>query len=309
MDGFILRSLVLGVLLPAVLAGVIALFGRRQLGAWAGAIGVTVGFIAGYVGVQGTPVLFPRTVPQILPMLALIGLLWAWLEHFWAHSSTLTWLLRLVPVGLLELFLFFRIFSGRINARFNPWSTGDIILNLAVPAVAIVLLWVFLALALPPAAKAASSDAANNVDNVNHDVTHDKGKPPKRALAVVITALIVLCTGVAVSLVLAGSAIVAQIVGALAAALGAVMVLAWFAPAPYLDETAAPAIALVLGSALSLGGFFAATLPWYGAVLLALAALFLWLGHNRPFVMRLALQLGGTAILAAISALIAWQTH
>jgi hypothetical protein len=87
------------------------------------------------------------------------------------------------------------------------------------------------------------------------------------------------------------------------------MVLAWVFPAPYLAVSAAPVIALVLGGALSLGGFFAATLPWYGAVLLAMTALFLWIGQSRPFMMRLVVQLGGTAVLAAISALIAWQTH
>lgn len=305
MDGFILRSIGLGVLLPAVLAGVIALFGRQKLGAWAGAIGITVGFVAGYIGVQGMPAIVPRTVPELLPSLAILGLLWAYLERFWMHSSTLTWLLRLVPLALLELFLYFRIFSGRITARFNPWTTGDIILNLAVPAVAVALLWVFLALALPPAANAAEvSDSDNAPPNNALD-----NAPPKRSLAVVITALIVLCTGVAVSLILAGSAIVAQIVGALTAALGALMVLAWIAPAPYISVTAAPVIALMLGGALALGGFFAATLPWYGAVLLAVTALFLWLGHDRPFVMRLAVQLGGTAVLVALSVLIAWQTH
>lgn len=303
MDGFILRSIAFGVLLPAVLAGLIALFGRAKLGAWAGAIGITVGFVAGYVGVQGMPAFVPRTVPELLPALAIVGLLWAYVERFWMHSSTLTWLLRLVPLGLLELFLYFRIFSGRITARFNPWTTNDIILNLAVPAVTVALLWVFLALALPPAAKAAATetDAAEN--------DHALNTPPKRSLAVLITVLIVLCTGVAVSLVLAGSAIVAQIVGALTAALGAVMVLAWFAPAPYISVMAAPVIALVLGNALSLGGFFAATLPWYGAILLAVTALFLYVGHNRSFVMRLAVQLGGAAVLAAVSAFIAFQTH
>lgn len=305
MDGFIIRSIGLGVLLPAVLAGVIALFGRAKLGAWAGAIGVTVGFVAGYIGVQGMPPFVPRTVPELLPALAVVGLLWAYVERFWLHSSTLTWLLRLVPLALLELFLYFRIFSGRITARFNPWTTGDIILNLAVPAVTVALLWVFLALALPPAAKAAATDASNDAENNNAR----NNNAPKRSLAVLVTVLIVLCSGVAVSLVLAGSAIVAQIVGALTAALGAVMVLAWFAPAPYVSLTAAPVIALVLGNALSLGGFFAATLPWYVAILLAVTALFLYVGHNRPFVMRLAVQLGGTAVLAAISAFIAFRTH
>jgi hypothetical protein len=300
MDGFILRSIGLGVLLPAVLAGVIALLGRQKLGAWAGAIGITVGFVAGYVGVQGMPAIVPRTVPELLPALAIVGLLWAYVERFWQQSAVLTWLLRLVPLALLELFLYFRIFSGRITARFDPWTTGDIILNLAVPAVTVALLWVFLALALPSANAASADDAdANDADSA----------PPKRSLAVVVTALIVLCTGIAVSLVLAGSAIVAQIVGALAASLGAIMVLAWVFPASYLTVSAAPVIALVLGGALSLGGFFAATLPWYGAVLLAVTALFLWLGQSRPFMMRLVVQLGGTAVLAAISALIAWQTH
>jgi len=300
MDGFIIRSIGLGVLLPAVLAGVIALFGRAKLGAWAGAIGVTVGFVAGYIGVQGMLPFVPRTVPELLPALAIIGLLWAYVERFWLHSSTLTWLLRLVPLALLELFLYFRIFSGRITARFNPWTTGDIILNLAVPAITIALIWVFLTLALPPA-------NATNIEATDADDSDNT--PAKRSLAVVVTALIVLCTGVAVSLVLAGSAIVAQIVGALAAALGAVMVLAWVFPAPYLSVSVVPVIALVLGGALSLGGFFAATLPWYGAVLLAVTALFLYVGHNRPFMMRVAVQLGGTAVLAAISAFIAFQTH
>jgi hypothetical protein len=236
----------------------------------------------------------------LLPALAIVGLLWAYVERFWQQSAVLTWLLRLVPLALLELFLYFRIFSGRITARFDPWTTGDIILNLAVPAVTVALLWVFLALALPSANAASADDAdANDADSA----------PPKRSLAVVVTALIVLCTGIAVSLVLAGSAIVAQIVGALAASLGAIMVLAWVFPASYLTVSAAPVIALVLGGALSLGGFFAATLPWYGAVLLAVTALFLWLGQSRPFMMRLVVQLGGTAVLAAISALIAWQTH
>ena len=137
-------------------------------------------------------------------------------------------------------------------------------------------------------------------DSADSDSADSDSAPPKRSLAVVVTALIVLCAGGAVSLVLAGSAIVAQIVGALTAALGAIMVLAWIAPAPYISVTAAPVIALVLGGALALGGFFAATLPWYGALLLAVTALFLWLGHNRPFMLRLAVQLGGTAVLAAL---------
>jgi hypothetical protein len=322
MDGFIIRSIAFGVLLPAVLAGVIALFGRQKLGAWAGAIGITVGFVAAYIGVQGTPPFIPRTVPELLPALALVGLLWAWLERFWMHSSALTWLLRLVPLGLLELFLYFRIFSGRITARFNPWTTGDIILNLTVPAVTVALLWVFLALALPPAVKATATDtsdavddnadtntAANNTAANNTAANNTTGTVTKRSLAVVITVLIVLCSAIAVSLVLAGSAIVAQIVGALTAALGAIMVLAWLVPAPYISVTAAPTIALVLGNALALGGFFAATLPWYGALLLALTGLFLYLGRNRPFMTRLAVQLGGTAVLAALGVLIAWQTH
>ncbi|MEM6430105.1 MAG: hypothetical protein AAF708_12760, partial [Deinococcota bacterium] len=249
MDDFLVRSVVLGVLLPAVVSGVITLLGRRTLGTWASTLGISLGFIAGYIGVQGLPSI-PLTVTELLPVVAGVALIWVWFERFWHSTGWLTWLLRLLPLAALGVFLRQRLFIGQITSRFGAWTPSETAFNIAIPLITVALLWIFIAVNGATTSSSAEADA---------------DAAPKRHTAILPTALVLLCTGSAVSLVAAGSAIMAQLMGVLTATIGAVMVLAWLWPGAYLGASSAAVIALVLGSGVALGGFFAATLPWYAA--------------------------------------------
>ncbi|MEM6431948.1 MAG: hypothetical protein AAF708_22105, partial [Deinococcota bacterium] len=180
------------------------------------------------------------------------------------------------------------------TSRFGAWTPSETAFNIAIPLIAVALLWIFIAVNGEPSSSSDEADAS-----------------PKRHTAILPTALVLLCTGSAVSLVAAGSAIMAQLTGVLTAAIGAVMVLAWLWPGAYLGASSAAVIALVLGSGVALGGFFAATLPWYAALLLAVAPALLIITKRSQLALipRAALSLALVAVPVIASIVIAIQTH
>ncbi len=300
MDDFLVRSVVLGVLLPAVVSGIITLLGRRVLGTWASTLGISLGFIAGYVGVQGLPST-PLTVTELLPVIAGVTLIWVWFERFWNVTSWLTWLLRLLPLAALGIFLRQRLFIGRITSRFGAWEPSETAFNIVIPLVTIALLWIFLILV-----------SKNSPQHVNSADQHDASNATvTRHTAILPTALVMLTTGAAVALIAAGSAIMAQLMGVLTATIGAVMVLAWLWPGAYLGTNSVAVVAFVLGSGVALGGFFAATLPWYAALLIAIAPALLLVTKRSQLALvpRTALALGLVAVPVIISIVAAVQTH
>lgn len=243
-----------GVLLPAVVSGVVFLVLRPFLKSMAVAIALVAGFIAGFLGVQTytyPPVSFTQWLPHIATAalgLALIELLWAGRDNL----SPLKWFVRL---GLYCLFLW-RLFLNRLthpseNVR---WSTNEAFINFLVPILVIFAFWFILDLIL----KREERLVANSQLSRKH--------------AVIPTVFVLLATFSAISIVLSASGIIAQLLGVFTAALGAVMVLCWFNPVYRVNSILSPVIAVILGSMVWLGGYFFASLPWYSGVLLLIVA-------------------------------------
>lgn len=243
-----------GVLLPAVVSGIIFLVLRPFLKSTAAAIALTAGFIAGFLGVQNYTYP-PVSFTQWLPHVAAAALLLALTELLWATRSNLNWLKWLIRLGLFCLFLW-RLFLNRLThpSERVRWSTNEAFINFLVPVLVIFVFWFILDLLL----KREERLAAEGLVSRKH--------------AILPTVLVLVTTFSAISIVLSASGIIAQLLGVFTAALGAVMVLCWFNPVHRISSIASPVIAVLVGSIVWLGGYFFAALPWYSGLLLLIVA-------------------------------------
>ncbi len=243
-----------GVLLPAVVSGVLFLVLRPFFNSLAAAIALAAGFIAGFLGVQSYTYP-PVSFTQWLPHLATGALLLALLELLWANRVNLSPLKWIVRLGLFCLFLW-RLFLNRLThpSERVRWATDEAFINFLVPILVIFAFWFILDLILK---REEGLALENNIS---------------RKHAIIPTTLVLITTFSAISIVLSASGIVAQLLGVFTAALGAVMVLAWFNPVYRLTTASSPVIAIVVGSMVWLGGYFFASLPWYSGVLLLVVA-------------------------------------
>lgn len=243
-----------GVLLPAVVSGLIFLILRPFLKSVAAAIALAGGFVAGFLGVQSYTYP-PVSFTQWLPHVATVALLLALVELLWANRDSLSPLKWLVRLGLMCLFLW-RLFLNRLThpSERVRWSMDEAFINFLIPILIIFAFWFILDLILKREERLV-------VDT-----------QPSRRHAIIPTVLVLLTTFSAISIVLSASGIVAQLLGVFTAAMGAVMVLCWFNPQHRLGRVVSPVIAVIVGSMVWLGGYFFASLPWYSGVLLLVAA-------------------------------------
>ena len=239
-----------GVLLPAVVSGIIFLVLRPLLKSTAAAVALAGGFIAGYLGIQ-TYTYPPISLTQWLPHITLVALLLGLVELLWAARANLIWLKWIVRLGLFCLFLW-RLFLNRLthpseNVR---WSTNEAVINFLVPILVIFAFWLILDLILKREEGLATAGTLS------------------RKHAIIPTVFVFITTFSAISIILSASGIIAQLLGVATAAMGAIMVLCWFNPVHRLSTVITPVIAIVVGSMVWLGGYFFASLPWYSGLLL-----------------------------------------
>lgn len=139
----IFKQLILSFLLPAVVGGGIfilakSLVSKREsdhkkdwFSGWLVAVGLSTGYIVGYIGLEGSPPLQPREGVHWLCYLAIIGLI---LGSFW-HSSRLGRLI--VQIGLSIV-----IPRLLLNSAFKyTWGQFEGVIWWACLAVAIFIFW------------------------------------------------------------------------------------------------------------------------------------------------------------------------
>ena len=249
--GFFLQ----GVLLPAVVSGFLFLGLKGIAPRQAGAVAITGGFLAGFIGISGVGGLGfpPRSAQHWLPLMALAGLALGLLEPLYANNLVARWGVR---IALLE-FLLWRIFQGQINHPFpnRGWSLDTTLTNFALITLVVAALWWALDYLL---------------DREQQRPTEDN----VRARAVLPTALTVIATGSALGVVFSKALVMGQLTGALTGALGAVAVVAWLFGGG-LGRSASPVLALILiipwlsvfaGDIVVISAIILALTPWLLAV-------------------------------------------
>ena len=267
----LLQFALLGVLLPAVVTGVVFLALRTVLPERAAALGITAGFIAGFFGISGLGgyAFPPRTVQQWLPHAALVALGLGVLEPRWFGNLFARWGVRLVLINLL----LWRLFQPFINHPFpaRRWTTLQTLGNLTLISVTLVLFWWAL----------------------DYLLSRRRELTPNRADAPVATALTVMVAGSAIGVVLAHSLIMGLLTGALTATLGAVAVVIWLFRGR-LGVSASPLIAVLVALPwLSLYN----TLPKPAVLVLALTPWLLVVPLERfPLWQRTLYQVGLVAV-------------
>ena len=278
----ILGFILMGVLLPAVVSGVLFLglkgFAPRQ----AGAVALTGGFLAGFIGISGVGALAfpPRSAQQWLPIVALLALGLGLLEPLYSKNLLARWGVRLVLLNLL----LWRLFQGQINHPFpaRAWSLETIATNFALITLVVVVFWWALDYLLDKEHKGLEADNT-------------------RSRAILPTALTLFLAGTAISVVLSKSVVMGQLVGGLTAAMGAVAVVAWLFKGG-LGRSASPVIAFIV------------VVPWLSVFVLGFSvpavlilALTLWLlvlplGNLKLW--QQALAACGVVVLPTIAAVV-----
>jgi len=249
-----IQTALLAILLPATIAGVFVLllsrFGDPERGSGLGvALGLAFGFSAGQVALVGWPGLLPVDATYRLLHLALAGAAVGVGEVLWKGKAPLLWALR-GALAALVLGLLLR------SVMEHTWEGNEAVFWLAGLFVAVL---------------------------VFATVLEQLGRTTR---GFELPFLLVLLTSAGSgALVLAHSAFLGQLGGALAAALGAVGVVALIRPSIRLSPGGVPVVTAVY-SALLLCGYFFATLPASSAVLLWLAPGAAALGGVGPLAKR-----------------------
>ncbi len=237
---------------PAAIAGFIWLVSFRlwrrktirESGHWGGAVAIGAGCIAGYVFLLGAPPLMPDDAIDWLPHVAFIIML-AGLGQRWWGGKPFTF----VPVlFILSATVFSIQFQNRI--RFD-WQGTEIVFWLA-------------------GLSAATALCAWNLERL----------ADRRAGASMSLAMLVWCASGSVLLMLSGSILLGRLMGALAAVSGTAVLLSWWNKGFTLTQGAMPVLAVLYGSLLAQGYFYAET-PAASAVLAGAAPFALWYGERR----------------------------
>jgi hypothetical protein len=260
-----LKPLLFTILIPSVTSGILYLILRNIAAKVAVPIAVTIGYLAAYVAVvPGLPNFPPKEFKDYVFYLAVFGLVWGGLETLWRKNLYSRWGLRAL--------MFFGILLLVLRNRLRAWQTWEIILwFVGIIVVLLVAWWV--------------------LERLTEKTEPGTWILPPTALFI---ALLILITGTSVTTVTSGSASLGQLGGALAASVGAIMVLSWLLKievTPYLAAT----VIFLLGT-LWLGGAVFAKVPVLSAIILALSPLPL-LFVQTPNTMR------GTVTRLAISAI------
>jgi len=274
----------LGILLPAVVSGLVFLGLKGVMPDRAAALAIAAGFMTGFFGVSGLGgyAFPPRTIQQWLPHVAVVALVLGLLEPMWAKNLVSRWSVRLV---LLELLLW-RLFQPFINHPFpsRSWSTAQTITNLLVTTLVIALFWTAL-------------------DWLTRTQASENASPEREGT--LPAAITLIAAGSAISVVLAHSLVMGQLTGVVAATLGAVAVVAWLFKG-YLGQAATPLITMLL--ALPWLSLFT-TLPGAAVIVLALApwAFFIPVAESGSKWQRVIFKLGLVALPTFVAVFLAFQ--
>ena len=273
------RQAALFFLLPAVLAGLALMLGartrpdetgRRRPGTgWIGALGMGIGFLAGYVALLGWPRGFPPHDANAALFYVVAGA--AVLAGCDSRSPLPALLARLIVcVGAPTLYL---------KNLVRNWENDELLHQLGPIALAALVLW-----------------------------TGMQAFARVRPGASAPLALWLAATGLSVGLLWTGFAINAQLAGTLASLMGAATVASWIWKRASLAGGAAGVASVILVT-LAAGGVQLSKLPDWSALAFALAPLAVWLvprndaAAKRTLFLRLCL----VAIPVGLGLWIAWE--
>jgi hypothetical protein len=253
MNPFLLQALYT-ILLPAVVSGVLYLVIRLFLPKFAAAIAVAIGYTAAHIAIQGVPRFPPSSINHFLPFFAVGSVLWAALESLWHSNIAARWITRTVLLLSLEFLIFQRIMQNR-------WEVWESVLWFSLTTLALLFVWHWL-----------------------ENLISDTPKPAEGSRTLspryLTVALIILTAGSSVMLGFSSNASAAQLGGALASALGAIMVLSWVMNVS-LNPSLVALYTLLQGSLWISGAAFA-SVPILSALVMPLSSLVLFLIPSKP---------------------------
>jgi hypothetical protein len=269
---FLLQQLLPGVLVAVLLSGVFAIVGRLwRANNWADAVALAIGYAGGHTVTAGWPAFPPSEATQWLPYFALATMFLAVLDVF------------LRPAGSLRALIWILCCAGLLRLLLKPkfqygWSLPEGILWIAGLAAGMLVL-------------GSSLDAAVRRDSTSSSLV-----------------LTIVACGTGATLMLSGSMLLGFLAMVLAAALGAILVVAFLFPKAVEGRGAVPVTAALLAS-FWLSGYFYAELPPASALLLAAASfpalLLISLSEKVPSWKDLLLRASLVIIPVAISVLLA----
>ena len=258
-------QVLLGIFVPAIVCSSIFLL-RKIYGNGVSAIAITIGFLVGYifyalVTMEPTGNLWPKltwnfkayhfpptSLKDWLPHVAVFALLLGLLESLWLKNLWIRWITRLIALELLLWQLLKGFF--KVNPFFpdRHWKVDDALINFGITTLVIAVFWLLLDILVKRYSQLENS----------------------REQAILPTALVIILSGSAISIILGHSLASGQLNGSFTATLGAIMLLSWLFAGWGLSSTTTPIIALLQGM-FWVGGYFFADLPYISAILLALA--------------------------------------
>jgi hypothetical protein len=260
------------VLVAVLLSGVFAIVGRLwRANNWADAVALAIGYAGGHVVTAGWPAFPPSEATQWLPYFALATMFLAVLDVF------------LRPAGSLRALIWILCCAGLLRMLLKPkfqygWSLPEGILWIAGLAAGMLVL-------------GSSLDAAVRRDSTSSSLV-----------------LTIVACGTSATLMLSGSMLLGLLAMVLAAALGAILVVAFLFPNAVEGRGAVPVTVALLAS-FWLSGYFYAELPPASALLLAAASfpalLLISLSEKVPSWKDLLLRASLVIIPVAISVLLA----
>lgn len=244
----LLKTFLLGMALPAVVSGTVFLVAWRRHtplagGIWSGAIALSIGYVAGHIGVAGVPPFPPTEAMHWFVYLALAAMVLGLLEAFYQKSPAwLRWGLRLLLAGATMWLLLRPLFE-------YTWGPAKGIAWMAVLSVALVAFW-------------AQLEALSE-------------RQPGVTFPLILLVVTAASGGI---LLVSGSALLGQLGGALTAAIAASWVVAWWTPKFSLSRGATPVVSVLLAG-LWLNGYFYAETPLMSVLLMALSPTAAWIGQ------------------------------
>jgi hypothetical protein len=269
---FLLQQLLPGVLVAVLLSGVFAIVGRLwRANNWADAVALAIGYAGGHAVTAGWPAFPPSEATQWLPYFALATMFLAVLDVF------------LRPAGSLRALIWILCCAGLLRLLLKPkfqygWSLPEGILWIAGLAAGMLVL-------------GSSLDAAVRRDSTSSSLV-----------------LTIVACGTGATLMLSGSMLLGFLAMVLAAALGAILVVAFLFPKAVEGRGAVPVTVALLAS-FWLSGYFYAELPPASALLLAAASfpalLLISLSEKVPSWRDLLLRASLVIVPVAISVILA----